>query len=77
MKKLMSFVASGILVVSLSIVALADGGQTQTPYPPPPPPVANCPTANDGNGSEPSHSQANQLTTDLVPLVAWLAESIL
>ena len=79
MKKLMSFVASGILVVFLSIVALADGGQTQSPgfTNPPPPNVASCPAADDNNVSEPPNSQANNPATDLRSLLAWLVGSIL
>jgi len=80
MNKLKTFVASGILVLCMSIVALADGGITQVPgftNPPPPPNVASCPAANDNNCSEPSNSQANTFATDLTSLVAWLAGSIL
>ena len=80
MKNLISFLASGILVLSLSIVALADGGITQLPgvtNPPPPPNVVSCPAADDNNVSEPPNSQANNPATDLRSLLAWLVGSIL
>lgn len=80
MTKLTRFLANCLLVVSLSTVALADGGDTQGP----PkalaqPPSAECITG--GSGTEPSPAPQNSsidiVTEVTAMLVTWLADAIL
>lgn len=78
MTQLRRLVAISILTVSLSGVALADGGDTQTPPQAPSPPPAECTT--DCSGAAPS-TPAPDSTVDIVAtaemLAVWLVTSIL
>ena len=75
MKKLSSFVATCILLLSLTAVAFADGGITQTPGSkddPPPPPGGGAPSA-----SETAPDQFALAASELAWLATWLEQSIL
>ena len=79
MKKLRTFIAACILVLSLSVVGFADGGVTQTPgstNPPPPPP--NGPTCAVAIDPEPpANNEVCSVATEFASLMAYLAVSFL
>ena len=79
MRKPTTFVAACILMLSLSGVALADGGITQAPgFTAPPPPDGSTSSMMTGTtNSETAEGQSDGLASELTPLVTWLAESIL
>jgi hypothetical protein len=75
MKKLQKLLISSILVLSLSVIALADGGATHGPggQPPPPPPPGGEAASAVGNSGVQYYALASELTS----LMAWLEQSIL
>jgi hypothetical protein len=78
MKTLTRFFATCLLVVSMSAVALADGGVTQGPglAAPPPPPV-DCPTGcSEAENAISTQNSAVDTMIEAAELVTWLAESI-
>ena len=79
MTKLKRFCATCLLVVSISAVALADGGNTQGPEFAPPPPVEQCTTGCETMTSAPVQAPLDNTTNALTladMLVIWLVESI-
>jgi len=78
MKNLKTFVGCCILVLSLSVAALADGGIAQTPGKDgSPPPPSNCTTSSDPGSETSTDTEVTCLLADLTSLAAWLAGSIL
>ncbi len=77
MKKLTTFVGCCILVLSLSVAALADGGIAQTPGKDDPPPPSNCTTSSDPGSETSTDTEVTCLLADLTSLAAWFAGSIL
>jgi hypothetical protein len=77
MKEFRRLLAISILLVSLSGVALADGGDTQGPPLAPPPPAGEC-TADCTNSAVTSPTPTSDATTDLASnIITWLVEAIL
>jgi hypothetical protein len=77
MKELRRLVAVSILMVSLSGVALAEGGDTHGPPLAPPAPPAEC-TTDCSNSAVTSPAPTSDVTTDLANnIVTWLVEAIL
>ena len=78
MKKLTTFVASCILLLSMSVVVLADGGIAQTPgKDDPPPPPSNYAVPSDTGSEASTESQVIDVQTEFTSLLAWLSVSIL
>jgi hypothetical protein len=79
MTKLVQFLGTGLLVVSMATVSWADGGQTQGPgLPSPAPPPAECTTNCTNSETTPPAPDATVDTVDVVNMfVTWLVESIL
>ena len=79
MTKLTQFLGTGLLVVSMSTVGWADGGQTQgSGLPSPAPPPAECTTNCTNSQTTLPAPNATVDTVDVVNvLVTWLVESIL
>ena len=76
MKKLTRFFATCLLVVSLSVVALADGGATQGPGLAAPPPT-NCTTGcSEAENATSTQNLAAHTMTEAANFLTWLAESI-
>ena len=73
MKKLTSLFATCILVLSLSGIALADGGNTHGPGLPPPPPSGG----ETSSASATAESQYYNALSELTLLMTWFEQSIL
>lgn len=80
MSKLTRFVAIGLLVLSISAVALADGGDMQGPGAPAPPPPgdmqgpgAPCPT---GTSADVIPSQIDVIIAGSGELACWLLNTL-
>ena len=78
MSKLARLFATSMLVVSLSAVVLADGGETQGPnLPSPAPPTASNAVAPGAMALNPVQDSAIEIATEVTLLVALLTQTIL
>jgi hypothetical protein len=79
MTKVIRFLATCLLVVSLTAVALADGGETQGPgLAPPQPPTTECTTDCTDNETPCPVPEPSVDVSDVVDvLVTWLVQSAL
>jgi hypothetical protein len=78
MSKLARFFATSVLVVSLSAVALADGGETQGSDLASPAPCAESNTGSSGSiALSPTQDSAIEIATEVTLLVALLTSAIL
>lgn len=77
MTKLTRFFATCLLVVSISTVALADGGTVQGPPAPPPPPSAECTAdCSSASASEPVQDSSIDIASAEDMLTNWLVALI-
>ncbi len=77
MRKLTRFFVTCLLVSSLSVVAFADGGDTQTPPQASPPPAECTMGFPDNIGSIPEQASSVDIATEVAVFVALLAEAII
>jgi hypothetical protein len=78
MSKLARFFATGVLVVSVSAVALADGGDTQGPNLASPAPYTQSNTGSSGTVAlSPAQGSSIEIATEVTLLVALLTRAIL
>ena len=78
MSKLARFFATSVLLVSLSAVALADGGETQGPNLAPPAPHTESSEGLPGTlASSPAQASSIEIATEVTLLVALLTNAIL
>jgi hypothetical protein len=81
MKELTRLVAISILMVALSGVALADGGETEGPPLAPPAPPAECTTDCSSTAASTPTQPTQNPTVDIITtaemFATWLATSIL
>ena len=78
MHKLARFFATTLLVLSISFVALAEGGNTQGPgiTSEPPPPAEVCVSPCDLAAYPPEQGSSVDIPTEFAVLVALLTQSI-
>jgi hypothetical protein len=76
MSKLARFFAITLLVLSMSVVALAEGGNTQGPTitSTPPPPAEGCVAPCDLAVSSPEQGNSVDVSTEFAVLVALLTQ---
>lgn len=76
MKNLTRFFATCLLVVSMSAVALADGGITQTPGLAPPAPPDCTTGCSEAENATSTQNLSVDTMIEAAKFVTWLAESI-
>lgn len=79
MTKLAQFFATTLLILSISAVTLADGGNTQGPTiaPPPPPPAEGSIAPSEPATYSPEPGSSVDIPTEFAVLVALLTQAIL
>ena len=77
MSKLTHFLGSCLLIASISAVAFADGGATQTPPVPPPPGQCVADSTEVNTSNQPAQESSLEVETAVDMLANWLALAIL
>lgn len=78
MTRLARLFATGLVVISISAVTFADGGQTQGPNAvAPPPPTEYTMAPLDKIGSTPEQASSVDIATEVVFFATLLAEAII
>jgi len=79
MTRLARIFATGLVVISISAVTFADGGQTQGPSVVAPPPPAECTTMGcpDNIGSTSEQASSVDIAAEVALFVTLLAEAII